>query len=166
MVNQLRRNGSEAQIAKYLPKLLTGEHVGSLAMSEPNAGSDVVSMRTRAELDKSHDKYIMNGSKCWITNSPIASTFLIYAKSEKDAKPSKAITAFLVEKGMPGFTVGEPLDKFGVSRRREGVRGTGREPRGPAMAVPTPASYHCCVQPADSNPSLPDARLAHCRDLL
>ncbi|RSH80479.1 uncharacterized protein EHS24_009059 [Apiotrichum porosum] len=113
MVNQLRRNGSEPQIAKYLPKLLTGEHVGSLAMSEPNAGSDVVSMRTRAELDKSHDKYIMNGSKCWITNSPIASTFLIYAKSEKDAKPSKAITAFLVEKGMPGFTVGEPLDKFG-----------------------------------------------------
>jgi len=113
MVNQLQRNGTDAQKRKYLPKLLSGEHVGSLAMSEPNAGSDVVSMRTRAELQG--DKYVMNGSKCWITNSPIASTFLIYAKSEKDAKPSKAITAFILEKGMKGFEVGESLDKFGVS---------------------------------------------------
>jgi isovaleryl-CoA dehydrogenase len=117
MVNQLRRNGTEEQKRNYLPKLLSGEHVGSLAMSEPNAGSDVVSMRTRAELAPSGDKYVMNGSKAWITNSPIASTFLIYAKSEKDAKPSKSITAFIVEKGWKGFEVGPSLDKFGVSKR-------------------------------------------------
>lgn len=113
MVNQLRRNGTEEQKQKYLPKLLSGEHVGSLAMSEPGAGSDVVSMRTTAYLQG--DKYVMNGSKAWITNSPIASTFLIYAKSEKEGKPSRQMTAFLVEKGMKGFTVGPSLDKFGVS---------------------------------------------------
>lgn len=113
MVNQLRRNGNEEQKRKYLPKLLSGEHVGSLAMSEPNSGSDVVSMRTRAELQG--DKYIMNGSKCWITNSPIANTFLIYAKSEKVGKPSKEITAFILERDMKGFSIGDSLDKFGVS---------------------------------------------------
>lgn len=121
MVNQLKRNGSPAQIEKYMPALLTGEAIGSLAMSEPNAGSDVVSMRTKAEK-QADGSYIMNGSKCWITNSPVASTFLIYAKNDTDVKPSKGITAFLVERGWEGFTVGEGLDKFGVSR---GVPGLG-----------------------------------------
>lgn len=97
MVNQLVRNGNEAQIEKYLPKLLTGEHIGSLAMSEPNAGSDVVSMKTRAE-PQADGSYLLNGSKCWITNSPHASTFLIYAKSDTNVAPSKGITAFLVQR--------------------------------------------------------------------
>lgn len=113
MVNQLNRNGTEAQKKKYLPKLLSGEHIGSLAMSEPEAGSDVISMKTRA--DKQGDKYIMNGSKQWITNSPVAQTFFIYAKTDTKGKPSKGVTAFLVERGFKGFDVGEGLDKFGVS---------------------------------------------------
>lgn len=113
MVNQLTRNGTREQKEKYLPKLLSGEHIGSLAMSEPGAGSDVVSMRTKATLEG--DKYVFNGSKAWITNSPVASTFLIYAKNDTEVKPSKGITAFLVERGYKGFSVGEPLDKFGVS---------------------------------------------------
>ncbi|BEJ14485.1 hypothetical protein CspHIS471_0402520 [Cutaneotrichosporon sp. HIS471] len=112
MVNQLTRNGTREQKEKYLPKLLSGEHIGSLAMSEPGAGSDVVSMRTKATLEG--DKYVFNGSKAWITNSPVASTFLIYAKSDTEVKPSKGITAFLVERGYKGFSVGEPLDKFGM----------------------------------------------------
>ncbi|KAK1921324.1 acyl-CoA dehydrogenase/oxidase [Papiliotrema laurentii] len=112
MVNQLMRWGTEAQLKKYLPPLLTGEHVGSLAMSEPNAGSDVVSMRTRVE--KKGDKWVMNGSKCWITNAPLSSTFLIYAKTDTKGQPSKGITAFLVERGWKGFEVGEHLDKFGM----------------------------------------------------
>lgn len=113
MVNQLVRNGNEAQIEKYLPKLLTGEHIGSLAMSEPNAGSDVVSMKTRAE-PQADGSYLLNGSKCWITNSPHASTFLIYAKSDTNVAPSKGITAFLVQRDWEGFSVGEKLDKFGM----------------------------------------------------
>lgn len=113
MVNQLVRNGNEAQIEKYLPKLLTGEHIGSLAMSEPNAGSDVVSMKTRADPQED-GSYLLNGSKCWITNSPHASTFLIYAKSDTNVAPSKGITAFLVQRDWEGFSVGEKLDKFGM----------------------------------------------------
>src|SRR5581483_4309779 len=95
-VNQIRRNGSDAQKRKYLPKLISGEHVGALAMSEPGAGSDVVSMRTTAE--KKGDRYILNGSKMWITNGPVADTFVIYAKTDRTAG-SRGITAFLVEKG-------------------------------------------------------------------
>lgn len=113
MVNQLNRNGTEAQKKKYLPKLLSGEHIGSLAMSEPEAGSDVISMKTKAE--KQGDKYVFNGSKQWITNSPVASTFFIYAKTDSKGKPSKGVTAFLVERGFKGFSVGDGLDKFGVS---------------------------------------------------
>ncbi|KAL1407128.1 hypothetical protein Q8F55_006542 [Vanrija albida] len=112
MVNQLVRNGNEAQIQKYLPKLLTGEHIGSLAMSEPNAGSDVVSMRTKAE--KKGDKWVLNGSKAWITNSPVSSTFLIYARTDPNGPASKGLSAFLVERDSPGFSVGEGLDKFGM----------------------------------------------------
>ncbi|ORY22132.1 acyl-CoA dehydrogenase/oxidase [Naematelia encephala] len=112
MVNQLTRWGTESQRKKYLPKLLTGEHIGSLAMSEPNAGSDVVSMRTRAE--KKGDSWILNGSKCWITNAPLSSTFLIYARTSVDGQPSKGLTAFLVERTWKGFEVGPHLDKFGM----------------------------------------------------
>ncbi|WWC57652.1 uncharacterized protein I303_100185 [Kwoniella dejecticola CBS 10117] len=112
MVNQLNRWGTDKQKEKYLPKLLTGEYIGSLAMSEPNAGSDVVSMRTKAELKDG--KWILNGSKCWITNAPVSSTFLIYAKSDTTVAPSKGMTAFLIERGYKGFEVGEKLDKFGM----------------------------------------------------
>src|SRR5438270_1942385 len=100
-VNQIRRNGSEEQKRRYLPKLITGEHVGSLAMSEPNAGSDVVSMMTRAE--KKGDRYVLNGSKMWITNGPIAETLVVYAKTDPAAGP-RGITAFIIEKGMKGFS--------------------------------------------------------------
>ncbi|GGH25199.1 isovaleryl-CoA dehydrogenase [Alsobacter metallidurans] len=110
-VNQMRRNGSEAQKRKYLPKLISGEHVGALAMSEPGAGSDVVSMRTRAE--KRGDRYVLNGSKMWITNGPVAGTLIVYAKTDPDAG-SKGITAFIVEKGMKGFTTAQKLDKLGM----------------------------------------------------
>ncbi len=132
---------AQAQRDKYLPKLLTGEHIGSLAMSEPNAGSDVVSMRSKAE--KKDGVWVLNGSKCWyapfsrrtfcrfgrlfgiveislmyrhrITNAPLSSTFIIYARTSTEGPPSKGITAFLVERGFKGFEVGEHLDKFGVS---------------------------------------------------
>ena len=110
-VNQIRRNGNEAQKRKYLPKLVSGAHVGALAMSEPEAGSDVVSMRTRAE--KKGDRYILNGSKMWITNGPIADTLVIYAKTDPTAGP-RGITAFLVEKGTKGFTSAQKLDKLGM----------------------------------------------------
>ena len=110
-VNQLRRNGSEAQKRKYLPKLISGEHVGALAMSEPGAGSDVVSMKTRAE--KKGDRYVLNGSKFWITNGPVAETLVVYAKTDPDAGP-RGITAFLIEKGMKGFTTAQKLDKLGM----------------------------------------------------
>src|SRR5215467_3646278 len=100
-VNQIRRNGSEAQKRKYLPKLISGEHVGALAMSEPSAGSDVVGMRTRAE--KRGDRYVLNGSKMWITNGPDADTFVIYAKTDRTAG-ARGITAFIVEKDFKGFT--------------------------------------------------------------
>ena len=110
-INQIRRNGSEAQKRKYLPGLISGEHVGALAMSEPGAGSDVVSMKTRAE--KRGDRYILNGNKMWITNGPIAETLVVYAKTDPQAG-SQGITAFLIEKGMPGFSTHQKLDKLGM----------------------------------------------------
>ncbi|WP_406853875.1 isovaleryl-CoA dehydrogenase [Alsobacter sp. KACC 23698] len=110
-VNQMRRNGSEAQKRKYLPKLISGEHVGALAMSEPGAGSDVVSMRTRAE--KKGDRYVLNGSKMWITNGPCAETLIVYAKTDPEAGP-RGITAFIVEQGMKGFATAQKLDKLGM----------------------------------------------------
>jgi isovaleryl-CoA dehydrogenase len=110
-VNQLRRWGNDAQKKRYLNKLVTGEHLGALAMSEPNAGSDVVSMKLRA--DKKGDRYILNGSKMWITNGPSADTLIIYAKTDMDAGP-KGITAFLVEKGFKGFSIAQKLDKLGM----------------------------------------------------
>jgi len=110
-VNQLRRWGSEAQKNKYLPKLISGEHVGALAMSEPGAGSDVVSLRLKAE--KKGDRYILNGNKMWITNGPDADTLIVYAKTDPDAGP-RGITPFLIEKGMKGFTPAQKLDKLGM----------------------------------------------------
>jgi isovaleryl-CoA dehydrogenase len=110
-VNQLRRWGTSEQKQRYLSKLVTGEHLGALAMSEPGAGSDVVSMRLRA--DKKGDRYILNGSKMWITNGPTAETLIIYAKTDMDAG-SRGITAFLVEKGFKGFSIAQKLDKLGM----------------------------------------------------
>src|SRR5213083_2511317 len=104
-VNQIRRNGNEAQKRKYLPKLISGEHVGSLAMSEPGAGSDVIGMKLKAERKKDH--YVLNGNKMWITNGPDADTLVIYGKGE-------GITAFIVEKGMKGFSTAQKLDKLGM----------------------------------------------------
>src|SRR5437868_8945361 len=100
-VNQIRRNGTAAQKTKYLPKLISGMHVGALAMSEPGAGSDVVSMKTLAR--KTGDRFVLNGSKMWITNGPIAETLLVYAKTDATAG-SRGITAFIIEKGMKGFS--------------------------------------------------------------
>ncbi|BAL25574.1 isovaleryl-CoA dehydrogenase [Azoarcus sp. KH32C] len=110
-VNQIRRNGNAAQKDKYLPKLISGDHVGALAMSEPNAGSDVVSMKLRA--DKKGDRYVLNGSKMWITNGGDADTLVVYAKTDINAGP-KGITAFIIEKGMKGFSHGTHLDKLGM----------------------------------------------------
>lgn len=110
-VNQIRRNGSEAQKRKYLPGLISGEHVGALAMSEPGSGSDVVSMKTKAE--KKGDRYVLNGNKMWITNGPIAETLVVYAKTDPEAG-SRGITAFLIEKGMKGFSTHQKLDKLGM----------------------------------------------------
>jgi isovaleryl-CoA dehydrogenase len=110
-VNQLRRNGSDDQKRKYLPKLISGEHVGALAMSEPGAGSDVVSMRTRA--DRKGDRYVLNGSKMWITNGPVADTMVIYAKTDRTAG-ARGITAFIVEKSFKGFAPAQKLDKLGM----------------------------------------------------
>jgi isovaleryl-CoA dehydrogenase len=110
-VNQLRRNGNAEQKRKYLPKLVSGEHVGGLAMSEPGAGSDVVSMRTRA--DKKGDRYILNGSKMWITNGPVGETFVVYAKTDPTAG-SRGMTAFIVERSFKGFSTAQKLDKLGM----------------------------------------------------
>ncbi len=110
-VNQIRRWGNAAQKAKYLPKLISGEHVGSLAMSEAGAGSDVVSMKLRA--DRVDGGYRLNGTKFWITNAPYADTLVVYAKTIPDAG-SKGITAFLIEKGMSGFSIGQKIDKVGM----------------------------------------------------
>ena len=110
-VNQIRRNGTEAQKQRYLPKLVSGEHLGALAMSEPGAGSDVVSMRLRA--DKRGDRYVLNGTKMWITNAHYADTLVVYAKTAPEAGP-RGITAFLVEKGFKGFRPAQKLDKLGM----------------------------------------------------
>ncbi len=110
-VNQIARWGTPEQKSQYLPKLISGEHVGSLAMSEPGAGSDVVSMKLRAE--KRNDRFVLNGNKMWITNSPDASTLIVYAKTDMDAGP-RGITAFLIERDMVGFSVGAKLDKLGM----------------------------------------------------
>lgn len=110
-INQISRNGNQAQKEKYLPKLCTGEHIGALAMSEPNAGSDVVSMKLRAE--KKGDRYILNGNKMWITNGPDADTYVIYAKTDPQGG-SKGITAFIVERGFAGFSQAQKLDKLGM----------------------------------------------------
>ncbi len=110
-VNQIKLNGNQAQKEKYLPKLVSGEHIGALAMSEPGAGSDVVSMKLRA--DKKGDRYILNGNKMWITNGPDANTYVIYAKTDTSAG-SKGITAFIVERDFPGFSRHQKLDKLGM----------------------------------------------------
>ena len=110
-INQIYRWGNEQQKNKYLPKLISGEHIGSLAMSEPSAGSDVVSMKLKA--DKRNDYYLLNGSKMWITNGPDADTLVVYAKTDLSAGP-KGITAFLIQKGMEGFSTGKKLDKLGM----------------------------------------------------
>ena len=110
-VNQINRNGSEEQKEKYLPKLISGEHVGALAMSEPGAGSDVISMKLKAE-DKG-GYYLINGNKMWITNGPDADTLVVYAKTEPEMG-ARGVTAFLIEKGMPGFSIAQKLDKLGM----------------------------------------------------
>jgi len=110
-VNQIHRNGNSTQKQRYLPKLLSGEHVGALAMSEPGAGSDVVSMKLRAE--KKGDRYVLNGNKMWITNGPEASTYVIYAKTDT-TKGAHGITAFIVERDYPGFSRAQKLDKLGM----------------------------------------------------
>ena len=110
-VNQIRRNGSEAQKRRYLPKLISGEHVGALAMSEAGAGSDVVGMRLRAE--RKGDRFVLDGTKMWITNGPDADTLAVYAKTDAEAGP-RGITAFLVEKGFAGFSTAQKLDKLGM----------------------------------------------------
>jgi isovaleryl-CoA dehydrogenase len=110
-INQIKRWGTQAQKAKYLPGLISGAHVGSLAMSEPGAGSDVVSMKLRAE--KRNDRFILNGNKMWITNGPHAETLVVYAKTDPQAGP-KGISAFLIEKGMKGFSTAQKLDKLGM----------------------------------------------------
>ncbi len=110
-VNQLKLNGTDAQKRRYLPKLISGEHIGALAMSEPGAGSDVVSMRLRA--DKKGDRYVLNGNKMWITNGPDADTLVVYAKTDPDAGP-RGMTAFIVEKTFKGFRTAQKLDKLGM----------------------------------------------------
>src|SRR6185503_1823835 len=110
-VNQIHRNGSEAQRKKYLPKLVSGEHVGALAMSEPNAGSDVISMALKAE--RRGDCYVLNGSKMWITNGGDADTLIVYAKTDPQMG-ARGMTAFIVEKGFKGFSHGQHLDKLGM----------------------------------------------------
>src|ERR1700726_4581689 len=110
-VNQLALNASEAQKQKYLPKLISGEHVGALAMSEPGAGSDVVSMQLKAI--RRGDRYVLNGTKMWITNGPEANTLVVYAKTDPQAD-ARGITAFLIEKGMAGFSCAQKLDKLGM----------------------------------------------------
>ena len=110
-INQIHRNGNEAQKKKYLPKLISGEHVGALAMSEPSAGSDVVSMQLKATRKDNH--WVLNGSKMWITNGPDADTLVVYAKTEPELG-ARGVTAFLIEKGMPGFSIAQKLDKLGM----------------------------------------------------
>ena len=115
-VNQIKRNGNDKQRAKYLPKLISGEHVGALAMSEPGAGSDVISMKLKAQLVEGRaggDHYLLNGTKMWITNGPDAHTLVVYAKTEPELG-ARGVTAFLIEKGMKGFSIAQKLDKLGM----------------------------------------------------
>ena len=112
-VNQIVRHGNEKQKQKYLPKLISGEHIGALAMSEANSGSDVVNMKLRAEFNADRDTYTLNGTKFWITNGADADVLVVYGKTAKDRKPQHSITAFLIEKGMKGFSCGPKLDKLG-----------------------------------------------------
>ncbi|XP_046960971.1 isovaleryl-CoA dehydrogenase, mitochondrial [Vanessa cardui] len=111
-INQINRNGNHEQKSKYLPKLCSGEHIGALAMSEPGAGSDVVSMKLRAE--KKGDYYVLNGNKFWITNGPDADVLVVYAKTSQTNKPQHSISAFLIEKDFPGFSTAQKLDKLGM----------------------------------------------------
>lgn len=111
-INQINRNGSLEQKTKYLPKLCSGEHIGALAMSEPGSGSDVVSMKLKAE--KKGDYYVLNGSKFWITNGPDADVIVVYAKTDTTVSPQHGITAFIVERGFDGFSNGPKLDKLGI----------------------------------------------------
>lgn len=111
-INQIVRNGNKQQKDKYLPKLINGEYIGALAMSEPGSGSDVVSMKTKAE--KKGDYYILNGTKFWITNGPNADVLFVYARTKQDGEPQHGISAFLIEKDMPGFSIGQKLDKLGM----------------------------------------------------
>ncbi len=111
-INQIARWGTAEQKSRYLPKLISGEHVGSLAMSEPGSGSDVVSMKLRAEA-KGSDRYLLNGNKFWITNGPVANTLVVYAKTDPEAG-ARGITAFLIERGMKGFSTAQKLDKLGM----------------------------------------------------
>src|SRR5688500_2484632 len=110
-INQIRRNGSEEQKRKYLPQLISGEHIGALAMSEAGAGSDVVGMRLKAE--RKGDRYVLNGTKMWITNGPCLDVLVVYAKTDPNAGP-RGITAFLVERGFAGFSTTQKLDKLGM----------------------------------------------------
>ena len=133
-INQIRRNGNEEQKRRYLPKLISGEHVGALAMSEAGSGSDVVSMKLKAE--KRGDRYVLNGTKMWITNGPHADTLVVYAKTDPSAGP-RGITAFLIEKGFKGFTHRAEARQARHARQRHrrtrvrGLRSAGREPDGP-----------------------------------
>ena len=139
-LNQLQKNGSEAQKQKYLPKLCSGEHVGALAMSEPNAGSDVVSMKLNARKDG--DRYILNGTKMWITNGPDADVYVIYAKTDIDAG-SRGITAFIVERDFPGFSRSPKLDRVAVASVNSELR------RLPRRARPTRSRSLCMVWGSD-----------------
>ncbi|MEY4429120.1 MAG: hypothetical protein RLZZ182_1809 [Pseudomonadota bacterium] len=112
-INQIHRHGTDAQKARYLPPLVSGEHVGALAMSEPEAGSDVVSMKLTGTLGPGGDHYVLQGRKMWITNGPVADTLVVYAKTAPD-RGARGITAFLIERGMPGFSVAQRLDKLGM----------------------------------------------------
>jgi isovaleryl-CoA dehydrogenase len=114
-INQIVRNGNAAQKEKYLPKLISGEHIGALAMSETGAGSDVMSMKIRA--DKKGDHWILNGTKMWITNGPTADTMIIYARTDQDCKPARGITAFIVDGNAEGFSCAQRLDKLGMRGR-------------------------------------------------
>ena len=116
-VNQIRRNGTTEQKRRFLPKLISGEHVGALAMSEASSGSDVVSMKLRADLDGK--EYVLNGNKMWITNGPDAAILVVYAKTDKDAR-SRGITAFIIEREFEGFSSGQKLDKLGMRGSKHG----------------------------------------------
>ena len=170
-VNQIHRNGTAEQKQRYLPKLVSGEHVGALAMSEPDSGSDVVSMRTRA--DKKGDRYILNGSKMWITNGPVAETFVVYAKTDPTAG-SRGITAFIVEKKFQGFLAGAEARQARHARLRylrarvRGLRGAGgeRAGRGRQRRQRPDVRPRLRARRARGRPARHHAGLHRCRDPL